>query len=438
MTFQTFISPKLGRFTLLICLVISHFSLSGQWSYMDFLQYPALNKNITGMHFFDGNHGVLSANNFSSTANGELMWTSDGGQSWATDTNFPSTFSHTRSLFFLTDSIGIVSADGNILRTSNYGQSWSTVLTAGGNLIMDFPSSSTGYAVKKQNGELYKTTDSGQSWTQGANAFPFYSFNFVDSLTGILATYPAGGTSTNPSILYRTSNGGVTWDSLFTLSDTTSWGYPYFFLNPQMDCLGDTCLVVDGWSNLHARTFDGGIGWTIWQDTTQILPKDYVRFRSDGMAFAGSNFMSVVSSTNYGTSWDFEFSSSASPATVMNFAFRDSTCTFAFGDFGTLESGCFPATARDVALDNRTESLSLYPNPANETIGIELHAEIGYETKLEVYNQFGQMIEQVYAGFLTSSEKRFKLNTENYPNGVYRMRLRSGGNDLFQTFVVAH
>lgn len=433
-----FNSPNWGRFLLLLCLVISHFSLSAQWSYMDFLQYPNLNKNVTGMHFFDANHGVLSANNFNSSADGELMWTNDGGQNWVTDTIFPNTFAHTRSLFFLTDSIGLVSADGNILRTTNHGQSWSNVLTAGGSLIMDFPSSSTGYALKKQNGEMYKTTDAGQSWTQGANAFPFYSFNFADSLTGILATYPPGGTSSNPSILYRTSNGGVTWDSLMTLSDTTSWGYPYFFLNPQMDCLGDTCLILDGWSSLHARTFDGGIGWTIWQDTSLFLEKSYVRFRPDGKAFAGSNFMAVSSSTDFGSSWSFEFSTSATPATVMNFAFRDSTCTFAMGDFGLLESGCFPATARDVALDHPNESLNLFPNPANEVIGIDMHAEIGNEAKLEVYNQFGQMIEQVYAGFLTSNEKHFKLNTENYPNGVYRMRLSSGGNDLFKTFVIAH
>ena len=122
---QPSISLKLRQVLLFACLLLAHFSSSAQWAYMDFLQYPDLNRHITSMHFFDANHGVLSATNFSSTANGQLRWTNDGGQSWALDTIFPDTFAYARSLVFVTDSIGLVSADGNILRTTDQGQSWS-------------------------------------------------------------------------------------------------------------------------------------------------------------------------------------------------------------------------------------------------------------------------------------------------------------------------
>jgi len=104
-------------------------------------------------------------------------------------------------------------------------------------------------------GTFMKTTDGGASWfvnknvvgvsSTGSNEIIYDGF-FLDMDNGFLNGF--GG-------IWRTTDGGLTWDSLYNFS-TTATVYDIYFVD---DTLG---FVAGTSSMLVQRTTDGGVTWT--------------------------------------------------------------------------------------------------------------------------------------------------------------------------------
>jgi photosystem II stability/assembly factor-like uncharacterized protein len=207
----------------------------------------------------------------------KLLRTTDGSFSWdtvhlpfqATDVHFI----NGRTGFAITGDIyGNTSASSDIWKTTDGGVSWylTTPRTTIAHLYqIEFPTRNIGYAIGSDpQGDILKSTDGGKSWFrpgQGPwNGTYFTASFFLNDQVG----YIGGSNST----VWKTSDGGVNWDSL------TSGGgeicRSIFFLN------NDTGYAIYN-SNVFYHTYDGGKHWEGWNvvymddlNSLQFLTKD--------------------------------------------------------------------------------------------------------------------------------------------------------------------
>ncbi len=177
----------------------------------DTLQYEKLN----AIHFVNQNVGWIIGNS------GLIIKTTDSGNTWLEQSGGQDYYLH--DLHFFDEQVGIIcggTGEGRILRTTNGGNQWNEI---------QFPSySKTLLSVYFLNevlgwtagfGEiLYRTTDSGISWDSiayiegGIIANSHLDIYFVDSLSGNVVGAEFHGTGNNNGAIYKSSDGGFSWD----------------------------------------------------------------------------------------------------------------------------------------------------------------------------------------------------------------------------------
>ena len=120
--------------------------------------------------------------------------------------------SNLNSVEFVDSLNGVCVGDsGRILKTINGGISWDIISTGYISDLksVEFVNSDTGFAVG-DNGLILKTINGGTNWTnEGINSYDLDQIFFVNEQYGFI-------TNLISSYFYRTTNGGITWDSSFT------------------------------------------------------------------------------------------------------------------------------------------------------------------------------------------------------------------------------
>lgn len=152
---------------------------------------------------------------------GKIKSTRDGGNSWVTQ--YDQYGQHFEDIMFLNDTLGwacgfIDYHNSFVVRTTDGGQFWNcdTLPIAQGYLwSIDFVSPYIGFIVGDY-GEIYKTVNGGITWNSFQNDTLGTSFlnkvDFVDSLNGWVVS---------SNTVFRTRNGGNTWQT-----DRRLPGYP--------------------------------------------------------------------------------------------------------------------------------------------------------------------------------------------------------------------
>lgn len=72
-------------------------------------------------------------------------------------------------------------------------------------------------------------------------------------------------------------------------------------------------------------------------------------------------------------------------------------------------------------------SLSVYPNPVNNNLTIELFASSTQNFSIDIYSAIGQKIASIYEGQLNKGLNTLNYSTEQLPRGVYFVRVSSEG-----------
>ncbi len=88
--------------------------------------------------------------------------------------------------------------------------------------------------------------------------------------------------------------------------------------------------------------------------------------------------------------------------------------------------------------DDKNTSLTISPNPVNESTIVTCTLEQSFNVKIEVLNLEGKLLQSVYSGKLPAGENKMDLNVANYNSGIYYIRLSYDDKIKLSKFTVVH
>jgi photosystem II stability/assembly factor-like uncharacterized protein len=368
------------------------------------------------------------------------------------------------SVSFGSNNVGYISGeDSLLLKTINGGISWNPVAQTGMDFSLaskdivniNFVDANTGYAIVSNFanplylGALYKTIDGGQTWTiqvpgniaayrsfffDGSNGFLIgsaffagqvvtklsagswgnynsfsyspdsflYAVDFLDTVTGIVGG--AGG------YVYRTLNGGASWDTVKTVIDST--------INAIIFLDDSTILAAtDNSGCAMIISFDTGRTWQLDMNSATFaypLMKSVVRSKKDLYLAAGHSTNTPQIGVIYRASNGSVLISSFSQA-LNEIAMRDDSIAFAVGDSGLIVSNYkFLLGIEGIATEM---PINIYPNPSYGVFTIEAKEAV----TIAVFDITGRMIVNRIIPALSQ-----RLDLSQYAKGVYEIRVTNG------------
>lgn len=213
---------------------------------------------------------------------GEIVWTSDGGHTWAEQESgtYQTLYAVSISGDLTATAVGM---DGLILQTVDGGQNWERRRPGIAKSLTDVsqPDANTAIAVG-EDGMVLRSSDGGASWevlpsgVQGK----LYAVHFIDNNNGW-----AGGSG---GTMIRTWNGGDSWSAMDIASDNAVRDID--FLDSEVGAITRFRPSSDwpGFSRSVNVTRDGGSSWPYgW-----LLPGDYSSHSA--VAIANSSVINVV------------------------------------------------------------------------------------------------------------------------------------------------
>jgi photosystem II stability/assembly factor-like uncharacterized protein len=191
---------------------------------------------------------------------GDVMATTDGGDSWKKQTAAPTSKASGGGNFvvdiaFTSATSGVVSVGNQIYYTTNQGSSWSPVKTTDGPglLHFEFTSATQGYAIG-QNSSMYVTLDAGATWNAVASDGSTNGEN-ISGLSCVSVSTCLASTSAGTKLL-RTTDAGATWTSV-TASTAAVFGVGFTSASHAVAVgLGGVTVVTDDtgttWSSINS------------------------------------------------------------------------------------------------------------------------------------------------------------------------------------------
>ena len=99
----------------------------------------------------------------------------------------------------------------------------------------------------------------------------------------------------------------------------------------------------------------------------------------------------------------------------------------------------YPLIVTTISVDEHllSNSLNLYPNPVrNGQSVLSFDLDKAATAKVEVLNNLGQTIAQVYQGQLSSGVNKFEINTANLSAGVYFVNILLNDTKVTKKLIV--
>ncbi|AUP79928.1 T9SS type A sorting domain-containing protein [Flavivirga eckloniae] len=277
---------------------------------------------IYDFHFLDENNG------FATGDHGATYKTNDGGSTWS-QIFFQSGFVYNTSMYgiyFQDSNIGYATgARGRIIKTTDGGDTW----TPGSVTYNDFNGIKifdTGVGFARSGNNYYKTTDFGDNWSfiSSTNHYTYCSgFYFVNENIGYSI---GGGTNSISGDVFKTLDGGVTWNQLNIYVDEGLSSI--FFINE------DIGFISGGFNQRKVmKTIDGGITWN------QVSNQEFgqIQFVSDLIGYGnriGNYYGAMYKTIDGGNTWNISIELEGED--INAFHFVDENNGYFVGDQGLI------------------------------------------------------------------------------------------------------
>lgn len=266
---------------LLFFVLLCHLLIFAQQKWLNPTPSGWINSKIK---FVNANTGYLL------NINGDLFLTTDTGNTWQNHGNFPG-----GQTFKIEQSTGIIpSSDSSIYISRDTGSTWfKTTGSPGTPLISnwcDIIGTDTIFVLKSVNNfvaALYKSVNRGDSWELINNNIDQFYNTSIDFITSQI------GYALKPGGIYKTSDGGVSWQQLYNVSSSANVICMKFY---------DTLRGV-AYRELTGmlRTIDGGLNWAV---SNQVVDDIHDIFYTDPLnLFAAGDDGVVYKSADGGSTW---------------------------------------------------------------------------------------------------------------------------------------
>lgn len=317
------------------------------------------------------------------------------------------------SIYFFDALNGIASANGKVIKTSNGGDSWTTV-TVSGVRDINFASPTVGYAAGVVSQAIKKTVNAGTTWTPltPPTSNSLWGVSVVDANTVYVCGTGAvvwkstnGGASFSvvdpPGItdlavdldfvsatqgcvlsqlgkVFRTTNGGLTW--ITTYSATGVFFTSIYFVN------ANTGFAV-GMNGHIIKTTDGGVSWVVL-NSGSTASLQYVHFFDVNHGIAAGYGGVVLRTTNGGATWFQE--NTGTTTDLYCCILLSPTVAIAGGDGGLMirNTNLTTATAEPGAAP---PAVHIYPNPNKGSFMVSSDRLV---KNIRVFNSFGKLVYQ--------------------------------------------
>ena len=239
--------------------------------------------DVYGVYFINNTEGYAGANN------GDLFKTTNAGTSWTKLTTPNSSYNHGKFHFF--DALNGIAAGGSpstigtLIKTTDGGATWTDIPVTGLSSVYDieFVDNATGYLCGYNN-NIFKTTDGGATWvnqpvtiaTPANNAILLAKIEFINASVGYCVGFSI---SYDKNFIFKTTNGGATWNQLTSpaQTDSTADVYTSFFAPNVNEIYIVGGNVANNTSTLLKST-DGGISWSnIALNTHRLFASTYIQ-----------------------------------------------------------------------------------------------------------------------------------------------------------------
>jgi photosystem II stability/assembly factor-like uncharacterized protein len=278
-------------------------------------------------------------------SNNTIIKTTDGGWTWQRQVERREGGPDFREVSMISENVGWVSSRAELLYTSNGGQTWRPASFTGitNSLGAGAVVGGTRFQLYVRAGttspSLARTDDGGNTWTPVATTLPFGNnvlfIHFVDGQRG----WMTGATQLVPPVygLAATEDGGATWR---TVEQRTSGSGKLQFVNPATGWV----LGEDGTTVL--ATTNGGATWdrqfTGFQRNQELTdlhflnePVGHILSSSSGNPCGSGQCLQVVRTTDGGATWGL-LGSVATPGRVHALSFPDTRHGWVVGAGGYL------------------------------------------------------------------------------------------------------
>ncbi|MBK8551998.1 MAG: T9SS type A sorting domain-containing protein [Ignavibacteria bacterium] len=208
------------------------------------------------------------------------------------------------SVKFINSNTGwCVGDSGVILKTTNGGTNWFSQSSGFKNNLrsLSMTSGNIGY-IGGDSGLILKTTNGGLNWVR-ITLNPDLSLTsvfFVNDSIGYIGGINKGFNIEN--FIYRTVNGGTTWDSSLTNQSNTSCIY---FINQYTGWCTGSYNIISG-AALY-KTINSGDSWFFQHSTSDFLSSVFFIDSLNGWLSGNYLTPTIFRTTNGGTSWFSEF-----------------------------------------------------------------------------------------------------------------------------------
>lgn len=436
-----------GRLQLLLVNVIlcafapASFAQEQQYGWVQIASVTGVNTSVKYLTFTDTLHGWMAENLAS------VRYTRDGGYTWMSSAveggMMPSQISMIDTVSGWAACLAAPSASrlyGSILKTTDGGATWRQALylmdngfkgtahtTTLGNVSTGyherFPSS---FPASPQSvidtGKVYRTEDAGGSWNIQRYADSITSLGrvqFVDSLHGWIA---ASGPKLNG--ILRTTNGGQNWQFHDTKLSVSRFSF------------ADT---NHGWASTGDqiyRTIDGGVSWdslVCWCSGAEELKIMELAFTDtlNGWAigymfYQGDTHGAIYRTTDGGITWHQEYLG-LTPEFYSGFML-DRHHGWAAGSQGVVFS-YMPVTSVVQRMPDVPAGVHLrqnFPNPFNPTTTIEYELDRKMPVRLTLWDVMGREIRELVNAEQEPGVYQITVDGSRLASGVYYYIMRAG------------
>ncbi len=264
-----------------------------------------LNLGISMIHAFDEQTAWLVAYPTGANQTGGIFKTTDGGESWIRQdsANYDTSSSFANVVFFWDENIGFAQGDPingefELYVTENGGENWTQVPGAnipnplggeyGYTRQIEVVGNNVWFTTNK--GRIYKSSDKGNNWEVYQSPISDFgsaevngNISFSDSQNGVLVD--------NSSNVYKSNNGGVSWNQLTTSGPIYTSGLCYI----------ENTDTVFSTGNGSSFSLDGGYSWTPIDNATHL----FVDFFSEEIGWSGA-WTQVTGASSSGGVWKWE------------------------------------------------------------------------------------------------------------------------------------